>query len=110
MRITRWATIALTTCLLAASCNNEAIPPAAEFGTISGTIIDHASGQPVGGARVTVDTVLHVTTAADGKFSISNVPNGQFDYVVDADGYRSLSGSDTVTPNGTKALTLSLDR
>ncbi len=49
--------------------------------TVSGTLLDGASGQPVGGANITViengePIQLSATSAPDGTWSIPNVPSG----------------------------------
>ena len=46
-------------------------------GTISGRVTDAASGQPLAGASVQVVGTTHATrTAADGRFSLTGVPDG----------------------------------
>ena len=48
-----------------------------QAGTVQGTVTDAQSRQPVAGARVSVDgTPAGVATAADGTFTIRNVPEG----------------------------------
>src|SRR5258707_9762804 len=55
----------------------SSVPAAAQTRTITGTVIDGATGQPLEGARVGVrGTALVVTTGADGKFTLGNVPQG----------------------------------
>jgi hypothetical protein len=82
---------------VAAGCNNDALPPAAGFTTVAGTIVD-AANKPVAGALVTIDTVLTATTDASGKFTIEKVPSGIVDYTVQAAGYTVLSSTTTVEP------------
>ncbi len=92
-----------------AACQSDALPPTSKYGTVQGIVLDRATNRPVAGAFVTVDTVLKSTTTADGKFTISNVPSGSFDYSVQAGGYKPVALPDTVEPAGTKTLTISLD-
>ena len=55
----------------------SSVPAAAQTRTITGTVTDAATGQPLEGARVGVrGTTLAVTTGADGKFTLGNVPQG----------------------------------
>ncbi|HEY1654226.1 MAG TPA: carboxypeptidase-like regulatory domain-containing protein [Candidatus Tumulicola sp.] len=81
----------------AAACNSDALPPAAGFTTIAGTVVD-AGNKPVSGAIVTIDTLLTATTDANGKFSIDKVPSGIVDYTVQAEGYPALSSTTSVEP------------
>ncbi len=91
------------------ACQSDALPPTSKYGTVQGFVFDRATNRPIAGALVTIDTVLKTNTAADGKFKISNVPSGSFDYSVQADGYKPVALPDTVDPSGTKTLTVSLD-
>ena len=86
--------------LLAATpgCNNDALPPAAGYAGVSGTIVDGATHSPVAGATITIDTVLTATTDAAGKFSIDKVPSGIADYAVVAKGYQTLSSTANIEP------------
>ncbi|HKU81566.1 MAG TPA: carboxypeptidase-like regulatory domain-containing protein [Candidatus Tumulicola sp.] len=81
----------------ATACNNDALPPAAGFTTVAGTVVD-AGSKPVSGAVVTIDTLLTATTDANGKFSIDKVPSGIVDYTVQADGFALISSSTSVEP------------
>ena len=52
-----------------------AIPAAAQTRTVTGTVTDASTGQPLEGARVSVrGTPLTTTSAASGTFTIGNVP------------------------------------
>jgi TonB-linked SusC/RagA family outer membrane protein len=54
-----------------------AIPAAAQTRTITGTVTDAETGQPLEGARVSVrGTALSTTTGAGGRFTLGNVPEG----------------------------------
>ena len=54
------------------------MPPAQNYGTITGRVFDAATNQPVGGAVVTVDTILSSTSGSDGTYRIGNVPLGTY--------------------------------
>jgi hypothetical protein len=92
---TMLAALVLLTAVVA--CNSDALPPAAGFTTVQGTVVDAAS-KPVAGAVVTIDTLLTATTDAGGKFSIDKVPSGIVDYTVQAAGYTVLESTTNVEP------------
>jgi hypothetical protein len=100
--------LAIAALLVLAACNTDALPPAAGFTTINGTVLDAARKTPVAGAVVTVDTVLTATTDASGKFSVEKVPSGIVDYTVQAKGYKVLSATAQVEPSKPYELDLNL--
>src|SRR6266566_4706322 len=54
-----------------------AVPAVAQTRTITGTVTDAGTGQPLEGARVSVrGTALSTTTGAGGRFTLGNVPDG----------------------------------
>ncbi len=54
-----------------------AVPAAAQTRTITGTVTDAETGQPLEGARVSVrGTALSTTSGAGGRFTLGNVPEG----------------------------------
>ena len=54
-----------------------AVPAVAQTRTITGTVTDAETGQPLEGARVSVrGTALSTTTGAGGRFTLGNVPDG----------------------------------
>lgn len=75
---------------LAPAASHAQVPerPAAPA-RFTGTIVDRATKQPVEGAIVATGAV-EVTTGADGRFQLADVPRGWFDLVVVADGYEPL--------------------
>jgi hypothetical protein len=89
-------------------CDNDALPPAAGFASVSGTIVDSVTNAPIRGALVTVDTVLTATSDATGKYSIDKVPSGIADYAVEATGYQAQSSSTTIEPGKPFTLNLTL--
>jgi hypothetical protein len=91
-----------------AGCNNDALPPASGFSSVSGVIVDAATNAPISGAVITIDTVLTATTDAAGKFSIDKVPSGIVDYGVAATGYQSLNSTANVEPGKPFQLNLTL--
>ena len=98
---------ALTLGLIAlSSCGSASVsdPPPAGAGSISGTVFDHSTGQPVGAAVVLLEqrdaggidrVAKSTTTAPDGSFIAGNLPTGKYDVVIAAS-VKSDSGA-TVT-------------
>jgi hypothetical protein len=107
-----FARVFLATALLIvglAACNNDDLPPAGQYGSLSGIVLDHATGKPIAGAVVTVDTILSATTGTDGTFSIARVPTGDFDYTISAQGYVPISASALIAAGKPATLNLNLD-
>lgn len=94
--------------LILQGCDNDALPPAAGYASVSGAIVDARTNAPVSGATITIDTVLTATTDATGHFSIDRVPSGIADYVVQAPGYQQLSSTATIEPGKPFALNVTL--
>jgi uncharacterized GH25 family protein len=65
--------------------------------TVAGDVFDMATGKPIAGAKVSVETavdngekwedVASNTADADGRFEVSKIPAGNYTIVVTADGY-----------------------
>lgn len=91
-----------------AGCNNDSLPPASGYASVSGTIVDSATNAPVAGAVVTIDTILTATTDSAGKFSVEKVPSGIADYAVNAKGYQALASSANIEPGKAFALNITL--
>lgn len=89
--------------LLAAitGCNNDDLPPGAQYTALQGVVVDSATSQPIVGAQVTVDAILVTTTDKDGKFAFDKIPSGEYDYTIDATGYTTYNGTGTAQPGKT---------
>lgn len=74
--------------------------PAAEQGTIAGQITDATRGTPVAGVSVTVTGRPSVTTGADGRYVVEDVPAGTYDVGFTATGYEPLTVNDVVAADG----------
>lgn len=107
MKIPRILALVLVTCMLAA-CKGDELPPTEQYVTFKGVVLDSATSKPVANATVTVDTVLTTTTAADGTFSVANVPNGEIDYVVTVSGYQTVAAHVHADPLTTATVTVKL--
>lgn len=82
---------------LLAACG-PAIPPAGNYATITGTVTDASTGQPVAGASVAV-SVLATTTDTSGRYTLYPVPTGPYGpVVVSAQNYQTYN-----SPEGTLA-------
>jgi len=93
-----------------AACNTDALPPAGLHGTITGLVLDRATNAPIVGAHVTVDAILVAVTGDDGKFTIENVPSGDFDFTIEAKGYATYNGSARTDADKPFALNLTLEK
>lgn len=91
----RFASLALVAALLCA-CGGPAVPPAQNYGTITGRVYDAATNQSIGGAVVSVDTILTATTGSDGTYRIGTVPLGT--YQVDVQPPPGYAAPDMRTP------------
>lgn len=109
MRRARLLGIVLGAIALAA-CDNGSLPPGGTYQSFTGAVTDAATGRPVAGATVTVDTVLTQTTDSSGKFSFAQVPVGEVDYRIAAKGYAATASQTTVAPDKPAVITVSLVR
>jgi hypothetical protein len=89
-------------------CNNDALPPAAGYASVSGTVVDAQTSSPIRGAVVTLDTVLTATSDEAGHFTFDKVPSGIADYAVAASGYQAVTSSATIEPGKPFTLNLTL--
>src|SRR5262245_53898746 len=79
-------------CLLATTLVLVAPSLAHADRTVTGSVADDATGQPVAGALVAAGTA-EAPTDDTGRFAIQNAPFGRLDLIVIADGYRPYFGS-----------------
>ena len=64
----------------------------AQYGTISGTVVDRETGETLIGANVIImGTSLGAATGLDGKFIIVNLPAGSYSVMVTYVGYQQLT-------------------
>ncbi|MBI3090154.1 MAG: carboxypeptidase regulatory-like domain-containing protein [Candidatus Tectomicrobia bacterium] len=81
-------------------------------GIISGTVRNRATGDPIANATVTTDPATQsATTAADGTFTLSNVPAATYTVQASAEGFVTARLADiTVASQQTAQANLTLDR
>src|ERR1041384_5494847 len=60
--------------------------------TVTGTVVDDTTGQPIAGALGGLGAAEAATDGA-GKFAIRDAPFGRLDLLVIADGYKAYFGS-----------------
>ena len=84
--------------------------PVSKWPTIGGTIVDEA-GKPLAGAKVAVDgRDSAVTTAADGTFSLREVPLGSRMLTVQAEGFSALASPVHVLYENTPSATIPMEK
>jgi hypothetical protein len=78
--VKRTALVALLVAVVTAGCND--VPAPASYAVVYGRVYDATTDAPLAGVTVTVDAVDVVTTAADGTYSVIDVPAGPTDVTV----------------------------
>lgn len=79
------------------------------FGSISGTIVDKSTSDPIKGALITVaPKTKHVYTGSDGTFEILNVEPDKYDLTIQADGYETNFFSVTVVAGAFERVFITL--
>lgn len=82
-------------CLLSA-CKEDLVEPA-YFGTVTGTVLDARTNQPLANATVTTNPATSsVITSAQGKFSIADVPVGRLAITVSKADYTQVVANVTI--------------
>jgi len=78
-------------------------------GSISGTVTDASTKQPLGGASVTLSgNSTPVTTSADGSYSFTSVAEGSYSVTANATGYAGQSATVGVGPGAAVSQNVSL--
>ena len=74
-------------------------PPAPTMGTVSGTVIDGSTNQPLNGVSIILatDPSLIVLTNSTGSFNLTNVPAGSYQISFSSTGYSIYTGSITIS-------------
>jgi hypothetical protein len=97
MKVARLAFILALTGVFLAGCG-PAIPPAGDYATVSGQVVD-AGGKGIASASVSINGgVLNAQTDANGNFRVSPVPTGDWDYTASASGYIATGLVTSVPP------------
>jgi TonB-linked SusC/RagA family outer membrane protein len=84
------------------------VPAAAQTRTLTGTVTDASTGQPLEGARIAVrGTTLATTTGATGQFTLGNAPAGGITVTIRRIGSNPV---EIVLPPGQTEIRVSLTR
>jgi len=77
-------------------------PAAAQTGVVSGTVVDQATGQPLGSVQITVaGTNIGTLSNAEGAYTLRNVPAGTREIRATRIGFAQATQSVTVQPEVT---------
>jgi len=95
--------------LVALTAVSLAPPLAAQQASLTGTVTDPASAQPLAGVRITVvGTNRAVFTSQDGRYTITAVPSGTQRLLAALIGYGALTQTVTVPADGSVTLNFAL--
>jgi hypothetical protein len=101
-KTTRSAFAALVAaCAFAACAPNPNGLGVADFGTVTGNVIDLQTQQPIPNATVNIGSGIVGTTDPSGGFVLRNVPVGTQPIHIAIPGWQSYSGTVTVTKDQT---------
>jgi outer membrane receptor for ferrienterochelin and colicins len=80
-------------------------------GDIVGVVIDSKTGQPLGGAHISIsNSKMGSASSADGAFVLRDLPPGQYDISASLIGYKKTHNRLTITDNLPTTLTISLEQ
>lgn len=80
-----------------------------QTGTISGTVLDKDTGEPLPFCNVFIsNTTIATTTDFDGKYVLENVPEGEFEVGFSFIGYEAQQKAATVRPGSKLTFNISL--
>lgn len=95
--------------LLLFSCSEEKVA-GEDFGTVTGRVVIADTFEPLVNAKVFSNpTSSIVFTDEDGRFTVSNVPVGQYSFQAQKDGYLTKFEAATVNSNSTTEIVFELD-
>ena len=84
---------------------------AQESGRIIGTVLDKGTGDPLPGANILLDgTSLGAATTVDGKYTIRQVPPGNYNLIIKYIGYKEQEIPITVTSGKTLEINVELEQ
>jgi len=82
----------------------------AATGTVTGTISNSISGDPIPGATITTSTGWFATTDGSGHYTIQYIPIGTYEVFASATGYLSQTKTVTVVTNQNVVLNFALNQ
>jgi len=81
----------------------------AQTGTVSGTVTDSETGEPLPFCNVFIsNSTIATTTDFDGNYTLENVPEGEFEVGFSFIGYQAQQKSATIHPGGKLTFNISL--
>jgi hypothetical protein len=90
----------LVACAAIACAPNPNGMGVADYGTVTGRIVDTASLQPISGATISIGNIVSITAAIDqGGFVLRNVPIGTQTLTISAIGWQTYRTQVKVTKN-----------
>jgi TonB-dependent SusC/RagA subfamily outer membrane receptor len=105
------AWIVRITAVMALMLAGTSLAYAQSTGTVTGTVTESETGQPMPGVQVHIPaTDQGVLTQADGTFSIANVPAGEHTVRAQSLGYARVEQTVNVTAGATATVTFTLRR
>ena len=96
---------------LVAGCGTG-VPPAGNYGALTGVVRDAATGQPVQGAVVSVSVVSSAATGANGVYKVYPIPTGPFTSITaSAPNYQPYANNTggTLAPGQTLEMDISMN-
>lgn len=95
--------------LLLLSCSEEKVD-GVDYGTVTGRVVIADSFEPLANAKVFSNPNSSVVfTDENGKFTVSNVPIGQYSFQAQKEGYITKFEAVTVNPGSTTEIVFELD-
>jgi TonB-linked SusC/RagA family outer membrane protein len=83
---------------------------AQQVGTVTGTVINAGTGQPVPSVQVHIPALqMGVLTSAQGRFTLANVPVGRHEVRAEVIGYQTVTQPVDVTAGATVSVELRLE-
>lgn len=60
-----------------------------EYSHVVGVVLNQKTNEPIPNAVVEISNEVHVTTDSDGRFQILNLPNGNYNWKITSDDYKT---------------------
>lgn len=94
--------------LLATVAGAWSLAAAAQAGVITGAVIEKSTGKPLAGATVSIPgTSYSAVTGPDGRFTLNDVPAGDYSLEMNREGYRAAAINLKASQTGTTDATFS---
>ncbi len=101
--------LVILTVVLLSSCKEDTVQPEL-YGSISGIVMDQSTSAVIEGAGITTSPPTSaILTASNGKFTIDNIPVGNYTITAQKNGYKKASVSISVRENTATQATIFLE-